>query len=205
MADPSLVRAGEPGDEALVARVGAAAFHDDPVMGWALPDPSTRPARLRAMFGVPAADMLAGRGTVHVCGDAAVALWRDPSFAHGGPRVVNDEAAAVAFAEFAPDELERLAVLGVAMQATHPHEPHWYLNILATEPHRQGHGLGAAVLAPVLAACDAEGHRAYLESTNPRNLAFYRRMGFVDAAEIDLPGGPSLTAMWREPREEAGP
>ena len=66
-------------------------------------------------------------------------------------------------------------------------------------PDRQDAGLGAAVLAPVLDRCDAEGVHAYLESSNPRNLPFYRRLGFVAAGEIPLPGGPSLIPMWREP------
>ena len=49
----------------------------------------------------------------------------------------------------------------------------------APTPSRQGQGLGAMVIAPVLERCDAEGVRAYLDSTNPRNRPFYRRLGFV--------------------------
>jgi GNAT superfamily N-acetyltransferase len=91
-------------------------------------------------------------------------------------------------------------VLGIAIHEHHPAEPHWYLNVLSTVPDRQGEGLGAAIIQPVLERCDAGGVRAYLESSNPRNLPFYRRHGFVDAGEIHLEGGPSMTKMWREPR-----
>lgn len=35
---------------------------------------------------------------------------------------------------FAPDELERLGILGEAMMRSHPHEPHWYLNVVSTIP-----------------------------------------------------------------------
>ena len=87
------------------------------------------------------------------------------------------------------------------MMANHPHEPHWYLNVVSTIPEQQGRGLGTAVLQPVLERCDADGARAYLESSNPRNLSLYRRNGFVDAGEIRLPDGPSLITMWRDPRE----
>lgn len=196
------VRPATAGDIAEVVRIAVAGFHDDPVMSWALPDPATRAARLTTVFAMPAGDMLGGgTGTVHLCDRASVALWRDPSYEHGtrGPGAVDDEAAA-AFGVFEPGELERLAVLGAAMEESHPHEPHWYLNILATVPARQGQGIGARVLAPVLERCDADGVRAYLESTNPRNHAFYHRLGFVDAGEIALAGGPSLLAMWRDPR-----
>lgn len=201
MAD--LVRTATPADVDDVVRIAAAGFHDDPVMSWALPDPASRATRLATMFAMPAGDMVGGgTGTVHLCDGASVALWRDPSYEHGarGPAAAVDDEAAAAFAVFEPGELERLAVLSAAMEESHPHEPHWYLNILATVPARQGRGLGARVLAPVLARCDTEGVRAYLESTNPRNHGFYHRLGFVDAGEIALAGGPSLMAMWRDPR-----
>jgi GNAT superfamily N-acetyltransferase len=187
-------------DLPVVVAVAAAAFQDDPVMSWVFQDPSTRPARLQGLFSMPASDMLRGGGEVHVCDDASVALWRDPSFEHGGLRESDDDTTATAIADFTDGELERLMVMGATLAANHPHEPHWFLNVLGTEPSRQGQGLGAHVLAPVLDRCDADGVRAYLDSTNPRNRPFYRRLGFVDSGEIPLPGGPSLEAMWRDPR-----
>jgi ribosomal protein S18 acetylase RimI-like enzyme len=184
-----------------LGRIAAAGFYDDPVMSWVFPDDAVRLDRLVFVFTGLSRDTLPGRGLVHRAGDACVALWRDPSFEHG--RTARDRVADAeeeAAVPFAPDELERLAVLGAAMMANHPHEPHWYLNVVSTVPEHQGEGLGAAVLRPVLDRADAEVVRAYLESSNPRNLPFYRRHGFVDAGEIPLEGGPSLTKMWREPR-----
>jgi GNAT superfamily N-acetyltransferase len=187
-------------DLPTVVAVAAAAFQDDPVMSWVFQDAAVRPARLRALFSMPAGDMLRGNGEVHVVEDASVALWRDPSFEHGGLRESDDESTAAAIADFTDGELERLMVMGATLSANHPHEPHWFLNVLGTAPSRQGQGLGASAIAPVLERCDADGVRAYLDSTNPRNRPFYRRLGFVDAGEIPLPGGPSLEAMWRDPR-----
>ena len=46
--------------------------------------------------------------------------------------------------------------------------PHWYLGVLATEPARQGTGLGRAVTAPMLAAADRAGLPAYLETASER-------------------------------------
>jgi GNAT superfamily N-acetyltransferase len=96
--------------------------------------------------------------------------------------------------------MARIEIMGDAMREAHPHEPHWYLNVVSTLPDRQGQGLGATVLQPVLARCDAEGVPAYLESTNPRNRTLYRRQGFVDMDEILLPDGPSMLQMWRDPQ-----
>lgn len=187
-----------------LARIAAAGFFADPVMSWVLRDDARRLDQLTFIFTGLVLDMLPDRGTVHLAGGASAAFWRDPSFEHGrtaSDRVRDAREGSVDQGPppFAPDELERIGILGEAMMANHPHEPHWYLNVVSTLPEQQGRGLGAAVLRPVLDTCDAHGTRAYLESTNPRNLTLYRRAGFVDAGEIALPGGPSMTAMWRDP------
>ena len=82
----------------------------------------------------------------------------------------------------------------------HPKERHWYLQMLGTEPTQQGHGLGSAVIAPVLERCDRDGERIYLESSKKRNIPFYERHGFEVTAEIQVPRGPVVWAMWRDPR-----
>jgi GNAT superfamily N-acetyltransferase len=93
----------------------------------------------------------------------------------------------------------RFSILSAAVLEAHPHQPHWYLNVVSTVPRRQGQGLGARTLDPILAVCDSGNIPAYLESSNPRNIPFYQRQGFVITGEIPLPGGPSLFPMWREP------
>ena len=82
----------------------------------------------------------------------------------------------------------------------HLREPHYYLAVLGTEPEKQGKGFGAAMLAPVLDRCDAEGALAYLESSKERNIPFYERHGFVVQETLQLPDGPPLWPMIREPR-----
>jgi len=78
--------------------------------------------------------------------------------------------------------------------------PHWYLLFLGVDPPHQGQGVGGALVQPVLARADAEGLPCYLESTNGRNLPFYKRQGFEVVVEDDLPrGGPRFWAMKREP------
>ena len=59
--------------------------------------------------------------------------------------------------------------------------------------------MGASLLEPFLARSDVEGVPIYLESSNPRNLTFYRRYGFEDyGPRIDLPeSGPQLQQMLR--------
>ena len=82
----------------------------------------------------------------------------------------------------------------------HPREPHWYLATLGTVPERQGQGVGAALLQPVLTLADEDGVPAYLESSKERNVPFYARFGFEVVEELHSKvGSPPMWRMWREP------
>ncbi|MFI7384201.1 GNAT family N-acetyltransferase [Streptomyces sp. NPDC049813] len=102
-----------------------------------------------------------------------------------------------------PDN-ERVEQIGRLTEAVHPTgRAHVYLWMIGVHPERQGEGLGTALMAPVLERCDREGVPAYLEASNARSRALYERLGFVfTGTAVDLPGGPSLWPMWREPRTD---
>ncbi len=87
------------------------------------------------------------------------------------------------------------------VDSLHPKEPHWYLATLGTAPERQGQGVGAALLQPVLDRADEDGMPAYLESSKERNVPFYARFGFEVVEELhSKASGPPMWRMWREPR-----
>jgi GNAT superfamily N-acetyltransferase len=87
------------------------------------------------------------------------------------------------------------------MERHHPTEPHWYLEVLGTDPSMQGRGVGAAVLAPVLERCDRDGLPAYLESSKAENVPWYERHGFAVVAELRArAGAPPSWTMRRDPR-----
>ncbi len=198
------VRLATPADRELVARIAAEGFYDDPVLSWVLRDDATRLDQLVHLMGGLFDDMVPDRGVVHLIDTCCAALWRRPDF--GEVRPASDrlqDAAPPTEAEPAPfsdEEVERLIVLGTIMAEGHPHDAHWYLNVLSTLPSRQGQGLGSAILDPVLEQADAEGLPCYLESSNPRNVSLYLRHGFVETGRLPLPDGPSLIQMWREAR-----
>jgi ribosomal protein S18 acetylase RimI-like enzyme len=80
--------------------------------------------------------------------------------------------------------------------------PHWYLYYVGVTPSQQGHGIGSALLASLLARADAEALPCYLETGVARNVGFYERHGFQVVAEGALPReGPRLWAMLQAPRE----
>ena len=200
---------GPPGSEQRVRRARgeeidamahtlARAFDDDPLTTWLFPNDATRARRLPVFFrsllraSMPFGEVLTTDGT------RSVAIWNPPGtfpLSRGadarvgfttarlvGPRIVSKAKGLLFFATH------------------HPRERHWYLQMLGTDPQWQGRGAGSAVLAPVLARCDRDGERVYLESSKEANIAFYERHGFEVTADIQVPGGPMVWAMWRDPR-----
>lgn len=184
-----------------MARICADGFADDPVMSWVFQDPATSErGRLIAFTGL-SRSYLVPNSVLQVIDDGCATLWRAPAWA--APAATEDDMTPDdREPPWGPDVTERFRIVGEAMEAAHPHDrPHWYLNVIATLASRRGHGLGARALRSVLDRADAAGEPAYLESSNPRNMTLYRRHGFDDVGDpIDLPDGPSLYPMWREPR-----
>ena len=179
----------------------ARAFVDDPVSAWFLPREDDRERRLRRAYEQVFLRRIALRheATFSVDDHAGVAMWMPPGQAHLGAldqlRVL--PAMAAALGRNLPRGLRGMS----AIDAVHPHEPHWYLWMLGVAPERQGQGLGSRLIAEVLDRCDADRVPAYLEASTPRNRALYLRHGFEDAGELRLPGdGPQMWPMWREPR-----
>ena len=91
----------------------------------------------------------------------------------------------------------RGARLGAEAARHHPTVPHWYLQLLAVEPSWQRRGVGTALLRAGLAACDAEGRPAYLETQRAENLPYYARFGFTPVAEVRGEGEVRLWCLVR--------
>ena len=89
-------------------------------------------------------DMVPDRGTVHLLDAACTALWRRPDFEEVRPASERMQDAEPppedAPNPFTDEEVERLIILGGVMAEGHPHEPHWYLNVVSTLPSPPGPG-----------------------------------------------------------------
>ena len=100
--------------------------------------------------------------------------------------------------------LRRARICGEALgklEAIHPTEEHWYLEVVGVDPSQRGRGIGTTVIAPMLERCDAEGLPAYLESSNEANLPLYARFGFEVVDEVHPGNGcPPVWPMWRPVR-----
>jgi GNAT superfamily N-acetyltransferase len=192
------VRKARPTDAAAVASALAAAFTDDPVFRWVLPDDTARPAATRAFFDL-VVEILAPHDDTWTttAGVTGAALW-----VPAGRAPMSDDRAdrfAAELAELcAPHDGRILELVGL-MDQLHPHEPHEYLWFVGVVPAAQGRGLGSALIAPVLERADQAGNPAYLEATSPQNKALYERHGFRAAAPFAVAGGPPMWPMWRDP------
>jgi ribosomal protein S18 acetylase RimI-like enzyme len=183
------------------------AFHDDPLMCWLFEDGARRAESLPRWWRWLVENRHANAEILTAEDDVSVALWHAPDPASPGA----DGAApgANGFVDMLGDligtraarrKLEALAVV----PAAHPKTRHWYLAAVGTRPAFQGRGIGVRVVTPILERCVRSGLPAYLESTNPRNISFYERLGFERVGAIEVPGGPTLTGMWRTAQVSSG-
>lgn len=196
------VRPATADDIPTLQDVVARAFVTDPVMSWIFRDDETRLDRLRMLMGGALERVFLPHETSYTTADlAGAALWAPPGH-WKTPDDVVAELAPVMAQSFDAEELDRLLTFFGLMEDEHPADTdHWYLGVLAADPERQGQGIGTACMRPILERADAEGMPSYLESSNERNVPLYERNGFRVTGIIDMPGGPSLWLMWREPRK----
>lgn len=195
----ALARAATWADAGPLSQTLARAFADDPMLCFVLNDEATRAAAMPRLFkllfklGLPygACDVTSGY--------EAAALWRPPGQWH------------MPLWQYVANLGEFLGVFGLRrglraagimdqVEKQHPHEPHWYLQAIGTDPARQGKGFGGVVMRRQLANADAAGMPAYLESSKESNIPIYASFGFEVTGEIRLPDGPVLYAMWRKAR-----
>ena len=171
------------------------AFSTDPVARWCWPEPrdylAGMPSFVKAFAGA-AFDNDTAFSTRHFAG---AALWLPPG-------VHSDEDALTELIERTVSEEVRTDLYGVLAQmgGYHPEEPHWYLPLIGVDTLHQGKGYGSALLEKSLERVDAENLKAYLESTNPKNVPLYQRHGFEVLGTIEVGSSPPLFPMLREPR-----
>ena len=184
-----------------LAAMLARAFYDDPVTSWFYPNPRRRLGRAQRFFAIRLRQ-LADQDLIYTTPEhSGAALWTQPG------RWREDLAQSLMLLPMLPVLLPRIVRSTRAVreiERRHPVVPHYYLSVLGTDPDQQGGGIGSALLAPVLRRCDDEGVAAYLESSKESNIGFYEGHGFAVTDRIDLPDGPPLWFMWREPRLPGG-
>jgi len=187
------VRAATPADAAALGDLLGRAFAGDPLWSWIYPQ-SDRSHRLARMFGtLVLVNIEAGATVLTDDRTRAAAIWqrhdrRRMNLRHNlrmGSAMIRSGA-----------KMRRGQAALKTIEAAHPHEPHWYLAVLGTDPEHQGHGIGGELLRHVI---DETGAATYLETETAANVAYYRQHGFEATGETDIRAdGPHLWFMWRD-------
>lgn len=80
---------------------------------------------------------------------------------------------------------------------------HWFLSILAVDPESQRSGHATRLLSSMLDRLDQEGIPCYAETTEPKLITFYRRLGFEPGTDATVPGTDLM--VWPLVRRECCP
>ncbi len=191
-------------DIRAVSRAIARGFHDNEVWEWVLPSPARRDRVLPRYYESLLKRTFMRRGAAFATTDQrAGALWFGPA---DDPflRPREQLGGLLAIAPAGLGALRRGARGDRVMHENHPREPHYYLLVLSVDPEYQRRGYGAALMRPMLDRADAEEMPSFLETNRESNVPYYRRFGFELTERVEIPGGPPLWLMWREPDQAAG-
>lgn len=190
------IRPVNPDERFSAVGVITLAFSTDPVARWMYPDAGAYldwfPAFVSAFAGA-ACDV----GTAF-CDEKfnGAAMWLTPG------TEPDDDALSNLFEQSTSGQVrDDLYELFEQMAAFHPKEPHWYLPMIGVDTRMQGNGIGEALMRYALAKSDAAGLPAYLESSNPRNISLYERLGFERTGRIQAGSSPELIPMLRKARQ----
>jgi ribosomal protein S18 acetylase RimI-like enzyme len=195
------IRRATQGDVARIARLFTMAFAADPVFDWLTRTGAKRDTALHRFFTWILERRTVPYGETWITGDGlAAATWIPPYAAQSPSRLADDfRLLPVMLRLTGMSRLSRGASMAAAMEHAHPDLPYFYLAFIAVAPRVQGKGRGSALLRQTLQRADAANAHAYLENSNPRNLALYERAGFSVIHEIKArPDAPPVYAMWRQ-------
>jgi ribosomal protein S18 acetylase RimI-like enzyme len=180
----------------------AAAFSEDVLFDWFFrPDARRDEARTR-FFRLLIERLAFGAGRIdRPAGGGAAAVWMPSETLTATPLMTELRGLPTLLFVTGLARFGRLAALRAELDRRHPMDRrHAYLWFLGVRPEAQGHGVGSRLLRSGTDRLDAQGLPAYLETETERNVALYRRHGFVVISEHHArPDAPKMWSMWREP------
>jgi len=192
------VRPATKSDSNPLSQSLARAFYDDPVFAHFLPDNSKRLKKLEKVMAILFKLGLPHGACYTTDNYESITLWRPPSewdvpfwaYIVNGPALLSTFGTGIGRVLSTMDMMEKV----------HPHEPHWYLQTIGTDPKFQGKGYGGVIMRDRLAAVDAAHMPCYLESSKDTNIPIYQSFGFKLTGELQVPNGPKIWPMWRDAR-----
>jgi GNAT superfamily N-acetyltransferase len=191
---------------AAVGRLLADSHLNYPAYAALWPNPRARHAALRRYLTAIAWDA-ASWGDAVLAKDSSrevgAALWLPPgAFPPSTARKIRLLPVMTHLALRSPRGAAALALVGARMGRHLRSEPGWYLRAMGVHPDSRGRGVGALLLAPVLARADEEGAPCALHLSDPVMVPYFQRHGFrLCGNELPVRGGvASYLPMVRLPR-----
>ena len=182
----------EPGDLPGLVVTFAAAFADDAMIRWPMPDAT--PVMLQELFRLILEPYLEFGVLWKIGGCDGGAAWLPPPVAARFDEI--EQSARAAINPLTGDGGVRYAAFWDWLGAHLPAEPCWFLDAVAVAPAAQGRGLGRTLVRHGLERARADGCPAFLETGTPRNVPFYQSLGFQVVGEQQAPdGGPTIWFM----------
>nr|WP_042186396.1 GNAT family N-acetyltransferase [Kibdelosporangium sp. MJ126-NF4]CEL17248.1 GCN5-related N-acetyltransferase [Kibdelosporangium sp. MJ126-NF4]CTQ91522.1 GCN5-related N-acetyltransferase [Kibdelosporangium sp. MJ126-NF4] len=187
-------------DTEILAKMLAEAFQEDALTRWITPDDDRRATILPAFFREHLDISLRYLG-VHTNADRDAALLFLPPGAWEETETRAEELA-TRFTDILGREAEAMATISGLQTVHHPTgRPHYYLAFAGVSPSNQRNGTMTALFENLIARIDSERVAAYLEASSAGGLAMAQRYGFLPVGTaIEIPDGPTLRPMWREPQ-----
>ena len=183
----------------MLAKMLAEAFQDDALTRWITPDDDRRATVLPAFFREHLDISLRYLG-VYTNADRDAALLFLPPGAWEETETRAEELAR-AFTEILGPDAEAMATISGLQTIHHPTgRPHYYVAFAGVSPSNQRTGAMTALFDALIARADAERVAVYLEASSSGGAAVAERYGFHPVSTtIEIPDGPALRPMWREP------
>ncbi len=200
---PPPVRPAEQRDVPRIAATLTIATAGSRWARWALPDDG-RMQRLTRWHELAAGHRGVATGTAWVDTDVtSVAVWHAADGAPGTAALPPDVRAALdrELPYLAAGRADVVARTQDLVDAARPGGPHWELAFLGTRPTARRQGRAAAVLAPALARCDADGLPAIATAYSWAAANYLRGAGFeVTAALRTADDALPVWVVTRQPR-----
>ena len=192
------------------ARVMANAFANAPRYTFLLPNDAQRHARLPWVWGATIRACLHSGGAVYVAhggsGNAVlgVTIWGSPEQRKHSALTLLRSGLWAAPIRLGIPAWRRRQALGPLLAALKWPGPCWCLNGIGVDPSVQRTGLGSALINHMLPRIDDDALPAFLDTSAPDNLGYYKQFGFRVTAESTLPNGTPLWGMTRQPILQRG-
>jgi ribosomal protein S18 acetylase RimI-like enzyme len=191
------IRTAELADLPTVVDTAARSLHDEAMLRWSFGEDAFD-ARIRRHFAHYDGENLR-RGWIRLAdGGDGIAVWIPPDAGEEhdaiGPAAPGEEAAVMG------NHADHHAAFWGWVEEHQPDEPLWYLSHVGVTPHRQGRGLGSALMRDGLERADRDLRPVWLETSKARNTGYYETFGFRTIVDEDAPeGGPHIWFMRRDP------